>query len=722
MRLRYVCLLLLCVNAVFGQTSTLKKAENPSKRPEEGSDSALPIRKIVLYKNGVGYFEHTGRVQGNQELGIDFTTAQLNDVLKSLTLVDLNGGQIAAVNYNSVAPLDEQLKGLQIPLGEDVTSAAFLIALRGTRVEVSGPGRTLSGKVFSVEAVDKGGADDKPVQATQFTIVTDGGEMRLFELGQGITVRCADPEMEKELQRYLALMGSTRSRDVRRMTIGAMGTGDRKILVSYISEVPVWKSTYRIVLPKAPGKPFLQGWAIVDNTVGEDWKNVKLTLASGTPQSFIQNISQPYYARRPVLELPESVMLTPQIHQATLASPHMMPPMERMMGGVPGGVAGGSAGGVLGGVIGGAGMAPPKMPEETEEVEETEGVSELLSKEEAAAEGAAVGDLYEYNLKQQVTVMKNQSALVPIVQSPIEAEKVTLVLSDDNGELQRMPLRALWVKNSSGMTLDGGTFNVLEEESFAGEGIMELLHPGERRLISFAADKATGVARSEPEDKKVATRATVSKGTIAIHREERESTAYVFHNADNSARQVILEYPIRPGWKLAAGMKPEESGATRYRFRVVVEAGKTQRFSIEETRPVVTRDPVSNLSQGQLELYLQEGAISAPLAAKLREVVAKKYEIFDVEQQIKAKQQDRDAIDKDQARLRENMKALKGSPEEKALLQRYTKQLDEEEDQLAVLKNEAEGLHVKKAELQAELDKMIEAINADEAIGGKSGT
>ena len=85
------------------------------------------------------------------------------------------------------------------------------------------------------------------------------------------------------------------------MSVSASGSGERELVVSYISEVPVWKSTYRIVLPRTPGKPFLQGWAIVDNTVGEDWKDVKLSLVSGTPQSFIQNIPQPYYTRRPVV-------------------------------------------------------------------------------------------------------------------------------------------------------------------------------------------------------------------------------------------------------------------------------------------------------------------------------------------------------------------------------------------------------------------------------------
>lgn len=722
MCIRYLCVFLLCSTAAFAQTTAEKKNNPKVPETEGGRVASLPVRKVVLYKNGVGYFEHTGRVWGNQDLRIEFTTAQLNDVLKSLTLVDLNGGRINAVHYNSVAPLDVQLRGLQIPLGEDVTSAALLIALRGTRVEVHSGTISAVGKIFSVETIEKAVSKEIPISVTQLTIVTDAGEMRLFELSPTVTVRAADAEIHKDIDRYLSLMGSTRSKDLRRMTIGASGSGEREVMVSYISEVPVWKSTYRIVLPKAPANPFLQGWAIVDNTVGEDWNEVKLSLVSGTPQSFIQNISQPYYTRRPVIPLPESVMLTPQAHEANMPAGRITTPyaVRGIVGGVPGGVAGGSAGGMMSGVIGGAGMGPsPKLPEELEEAEESTEVSDLLSKELAAAEGAAVGDLFEYNLKEKITVLKNQSALVPIVQSPIEAEKVTLVTSDENGGAQGIPLRALWLKNSSGLTLDGGTFNVLEQDSFVGEGIMELLHPGERRLLSFAADKAVRVAKRDATGSRRVTRTTILKGVMAVHHEELDATTYVFHNADVTPRQIVLEYPIRGGWKLAEEMKPEETSATRYRFRVEVAPGQTEKFAIRESRGEVSRIHISTLTDSHVTAYLLEGAITAPVEAELRKLIAMKTEIAGVDQELKARQQEMEAIEKDQSRLRENMKALKGSAEEKALLQRYTRELDGQEDRLALLQKETGELKTKREGLQRQFDAMVQAISIDEKGRGE---
>lgn len=291
------------------------------------SSSRLPVKRVVLYKNGVGYFEHMARVRGNQDLAIDFTTTQLNDVLKSLTVVDLGEGRISGVRYNSVAPLDERLKALRLPFGEQVTRADYPSAMRGARVEVRNGSATAAGRLLSVEKERKANGKGDFYDATEFSIVSDTGEMKNFDLGSGTSVRLADRDLSDDVGRYLNLVGSSRARDLRRMTVSATGTGDRDIFVSYISEVPIWKSTYRIILPDKPNeKPLLQGWAIVDNTVGEDWKDVQLSLVAAAPQSFIQDISQPYYARRPVVALPESMMLSPQTHEATMNAPGPPPP------------------------------------------------------------------------------------------------------------------------------------------------------------------------------------------------------------------------------------------------------------------------------------------------------------------------------------------------------------------------------------------------------------
>ena len=299
---------------------SLTLAVSAQTKPADTAADHLPIKRVVLYKNGVGYFEHVGKVHGTQDVNIDFTTSQLDDVLKSLTIVDYGDGRVTGVRYNSTAPLDQRLRGLRIPLGENPTREQLLNALRGARVEVRNGTASSSGKILSVETrTRENSRTDEKISVTELSIITDTGELRTFELNTGTSVRIADRDLNLELARYMNVIGSSRAKDVRRMTLSASGTGERDLFVSYVSEVPIWKTTYRIIIPPDPKKqPLLQGWAVVDNTIGEDWKDVKLSLVAGAPQSFVQQISTPYYARRPVIALPETAQLSPQTHEAGL--------------------------------------------------------------------------------------------------------------------------------------------------------------------------------------------------------------------------------------------------------------------------------------------------------------------------------------------------------------------------------------------------------------------
>ena len=680
--------------------------------------SRLPVKRVVLYKNGVGYFEHSANVRGNQELAIDFTTAQLNDVLKSLTSVDLGDGHISGVRYNSIAPLDERLKALRLPFGEDVTRADFLSALRGARVDVRSGTLAATGRLLSVEDEQRTTEKGTTYKLTIFSVMTDSGEMRNFELGPAVSVRLAERDLTDEVGRYLNLVGSSRARDLRRMTISATGSGEREIFVSYISEVPVWKSTYRIILPQKQGeKPLLQGW-----------KNVQLSLIAGSPQSFIQDISQPLYARRPVIPLPQSAMLTPQTHEATMKeekAPEAVAASTVVDVGSGGGVAGGQMGGVVGGVKaknrqfqfqtrnrsnsidGSAEYDRLEQYAQLQAPAPNRALSELTELKDAQlAQAKDLGDYFEYNIKQSITIGKNQSALVPILQSRIEAEKVTLWTADSG----QRPLRALWIKNASGQILDSGTFNIIDSGTFAGEGLIETVHPDERRLLSYAADTAVRVtSENEAKDLPVS-RIQILKGVMFISREHRNKLKYTVHNADTAARQVVIEHPVREGWKLVEANKPEETSATHYRFRVVVDPNKTNELNVEEFHTDTTSSALTDLTDDQVQVLIAENNITPELQAAFHRVLDQKNKISDLQAQINLRQKELNEINSDQARIRENMKALKGSTEEKALLQRYTRQLDLQEDRLSSLHKEIADLQQKKAEEQQKLEDMVQHI------------
>jgi hypothetical protein len=695
----------------------LKDVATPSDASEtvNSNTAKLPVRRVVLYKNGVGYFEHLGHVRGSQDVHVDFTSAQLNDVLKSLTVLDLSGGKISGVDYNSEAPLARRLSTLRLTLGENPTIADFLSALRGARLQVRNGGNALAGKLLSVEQKSRT-KNEEVTERTEISLVSDNGEVHSVDVTPATIVKIDEKDLQLEVGRYLSLIASSRDQDLRRMTISTSGTGERNLYVSYISEVPIWKTTYRIVLPsKQDKKPLLQGWAIVDNTIGEDWNDVEVSLVAGAPHSFIQDLSQPYYGRRPVVPLPESVQLTPQTHAATLelASPKVMP---RMAGGVPGGVAGGVMGGVIsggfgtgngGGVGGGSFLKAPSPPPPDME-EEVEAARE---ESEPVAEGNALGDLFEYKLKERVTIRKNQSALVPILQTDIAAEKVSL-WSESLGVAR--PLRALWVKNETPLTLDGGSFSVLDSNTFAGEGLVEAIKPGEKRLVSYATDLGLLVDSNLESSHERVTRARIYRGALWTTNEDREKKTYIVRNEDTTPRALIIEHPARNGWKLRdEDAKPEEKAAGLYRFRLNVDPKKTEKLVVSETKPLYSQYELNVVTDDQIDFLLRQKFINADVEKALRTITAQKKVVADLDETLKGQQKAIDQIFADQGRLRENMKALKGSAEEKALLQRYTKQLDDEETQLDALRKKNQDTQEQRKLANATLQKMIEELQMD---------
>lgn len=354
---------------------------------------------------------------------------------------------------------------------------------------------------------------------------------------------------------------------------------------------------------------------------------------------------------------------------------------------------GGAMGGVLGGVPGDKALAI------------------LRNQASAAAEGSNLGDLFEYKLKDHVTIHKNESALVPIVQVHIAAEKVSLW---NNSLGSQRPLRALWLTNSSELTLDGGSFTVLEDEAFAGEGLTDPIKPGEKRLVSYAADLGVRVdAKSESRPQRV-TRVRIWRGVMSMTREMQQSTTYTVRDDDTTPRTVLIEHPLRVGWKLAEGTpKPEETTSNVYRFRVSVKPKETSKLEVGESEPLDTRYEISNVTDDQITLFLNQKSINAEVEAALRKIVEQKNRVAALDAEISRRNNEKQKIYDDQQRIRENLKALKGSPEERALTQRYTQQLADQETRLEALQKETQEFQDKRDQANEELDKMIQNLSLD---------
>jgi hypothetical protein len=719
--LAVVCLFALTIAVSLAAQAQAGSAATPKQAAPQVVKN-LPVRKVVLYKNGVGYFEHAGTVSGNQRVAIDFTSPQLNDVLQSLTVLDQGGGRIAGVNYNSTTPLAEQLKSLSLGMSDDPTSTDLFQALRGQRVEVlGGPGGAITGRLLSIESrTEKSGTGDNTVDKFYLSVVATSGAVRVIELTPALSVRPLDANLQGQLDRYLELLSSTHSTGLRHLTLDALGQGQRELRVSYISEVPVWKSTYRMVFPRTPnGNAIVQGWAVVDNTVGADWDNVQLSLVAGAPQSFIQPLSQPLYTRRPEIPISTEAQLTPQTHEAAemkqdadvehleTMSNQLTAPVRisaglmtmnsgaarkaaapaanaanSSMGSAHGNGYGAGSGGSMGG-----GLYRP---------------SDAIQAGDVSTN--AFDDFFEYALTQPVTIHKNESAMVPILQQELPAEHVTLW-----SESEPTPLRAVWLENKSKLTLDAGSFSIFESGEFAGEGLLDPIHPGEKRLLSYAADQAVRVKVTDRDNQRVLHHVKILKGVVVeTHMEVVSVTSSAVNHAE-ADRMVLLEHPRRNnGWTLDEGLKADETAPDLYRFKLPVAAHSTEKLVVRERGPEHTR---VDLTAGQDQTsYLLDLVKRVPDALdKLKPVIDAQTALADLDRRIAESKKTEETAAADEARDRDNLTALKGNDAAK----RFVDELNRAEDLLQATRKQTADLEQQKKSAVEKLNELIAGLSFD---------
>jgi hypothetical protein len=701
-RFLWVVLALASVGAsVMAQAAAKPVARQKAVDPVlTGAVKNLPVRKVVLYKNGVGYFEHT--VEGTQRVAIDFTSAQLNDVLQSLTVLDEGGGRIGGVNYNSTTPIEQQLQSLGLGLRDFPATIAVYQAFRGQRVEVTGAGAPVVGRLVNIEyrrLIDKNGATSED---HYFLIVaTDSGALRTTELTDAVSVRMLDAAMQRQLSDYLRVIGSAADQQARHLIFNDSGQGERAVRVSYISAVPVWKSTYRMVFPReANGKATVQGWAVVDNTVGADWDNVQLSLVAGAPQSFIQPLSQPIYTHRPEIPIATAAQTAPQTHEAAeMAAPTRLPrnvemvaeKEERRSFGVAGmegkgGGYGAGSGGNFGGGSYRIGLGVTRA-------------SDAFAEGDVATN--AFDDFFEYSLAQPVTIHKNESAMVPILQQELPAEHVTLWHEGT------APLRAVWLENTSRLTLDAGSFSIFESGEFAGEGLLDPIHPGERRLLSYAADQAVRVRVVERKPGQRLHHVSVQKGVIIETRMDESAVTYAVANSADLDRVVLIEAPRMANWTLD-GVKADETAAGVYRFKVPVAAHATAKLEVRQHGPEETRVEL-NASQNQTQYLLDLVQRTPQALAALQPVIEAQSAVAKLGVAIGASKQSEETASADEARARENLTALKGNVAAK----RFVEDLNRAEDALQTARKHTTELEAQKQTAIEKVDALIAGLSFD---------
>jgi hypothetical protein len=706
----------------FALLPSRSPAGPPGASPTEPGARAeqLPVSRVVLFSSGVGHFLREGQVEGDARVDLSFPVSDVNDLLKSMVLLDRDGGQVRAVSYDSSAPLERTLKSFAVDLTANPSYAQLLQQARGEKVEVSlsqaagGQPATLTGTVIGTE--QKKQAVGKDVVESEVLNLWCADGMRAVKLSEVQRVRFLNAALDSEFKKALEALAQSHDAQKKAVSLLFSGKGKRHVSVGYVVESPIWKTTYRLVLGKEEGdKPYLQGWAVVENPTDEDWREVGMALVSGRPVSFRMDLYQPLYVPRPLVVPELFASLSPVAYGGKMDDDGEMPRLAgrlvegdkskdgkhaggEMMAKMPAGAAGlGAAGG----------MAPGEPSYQRALRRDLAKRMELGDSVATAASAAKLGDFFQYVIDHRVTLPRQKSALLPIVGKDIEASRVSIY---NEGTQPKFPLLGLRLKNTSGLHLMQGPITVFEGSSYAGDARVMDLQPNEERLISYAVDLGTEVKPEATADGGRLTHLKAVKGVLYTTTKVRETRKYTVKNRNPQERTVLIEHPVRSGFKLVSKDKPAETASDVYRFELKVPAGKSATQTVTEERDIGSALMLTNSPDEQIRIFIQSPVVSDKVKDGLKKAQGLRWEWAKTQREIGELQRQLQTITEDQGRLRANLREV---PQSSPLHKRYLEKLGKQEDEVEKYRAEAQKLQGQEHAQKKALDEFLANFNAE---------
>ena len=667
--------------------------------------TTLPLTRIVLYKHGVGHFEREGAVDDDATLTLTFRQGEVSDVLKSLTVLDLDGGHIASVSYDSTKPLEQLLAEVALSIPDQGSLVGLLPQIKGARIAINPSNRGLGlapdkegrveGVLLGVDPLERQ-TESGVVHSFLVSLLSDAGAVRSFDLQTLGSLEILDASLRRDLDYYLRTQLSAKKKDTRTFTFFAQGRGHRTIRLSYTLEAPVWKATYRIILGQENRPPTIQGWAVVDNTEDEDWNGVQLSLVAGLPVSFQHDLYTPRYIRRPVVAVQETTGVVPPMVEegidmlAYAAAPASAAdyPAESLKMRKSARVVGAGAKGAV------ARDAVSSMPAQVRE--------------------RKVGDLFEYEIEHPVTIQRNQSALVPIVQRAFEGKPVLLYNKQTRAD---NPLRCIEFKNTTGLTLEGGPVTVLESGSYVGEAMLDTLRPDEQRLVPYSVELGVHVLDNVDSHEDRVHRVAIRQSQLRTSSVLVRQTTYTVNNKSGYEQTLYLEHPREHGeWELFDSAAPQEVTEHFWRFpfklppRQVTVLPVKQRFTLKKTFGL------SDVSAPQLAYWQEQHYLDVRTEKMLQQMMELRSQSAALQEQIERLQAESHSIFKEQERIRGNLQALGDRPAEKELRDRLVRTLSAQEDRLEQINQESNDKVLAAARHKEKMNALLERLEYEAEI------
>jgi hypothetical protein len=656
-----------CALGAAALTASLVLRTSASSAPSVPGPSAdmppavsLPLTHVHLFTSGVGYFQREGVVEGNARIDLTFPTNDINDLLKSLVLQDLDGGRISIVGYDSQDPIDKTLRGFAINLTGNPSYSQILNQARGEKVEVvllpavvTQPG-TLTGTILGVEKQKQAAGKDAIVEVDVLNLWCADG-MHSVKLAEVQRIRFLNPALDNEVKQALEVLARGHDTQKKTVSLSFTGEGKRRVRIGYVVENPIWKTSYRLVLDQN-GKPSLQGWAMVENPTDEDWKDVHLALVSGRPLSFRMDLYNHLYVPRPLVELELFASLRPPTYGGPID--WMAVQREALLK---------THTGADHSTPNGQKLQPPVKAE-------------------------AVGEFFQYVVEHPVSLPRGRSALVPILDKEIEGTPVSIY--NERTQIKH-PLLGLRFKNTTGLHLMQGPVTVFEGGTYAGDALLPDLQPGEERLLGYAIDLGTEVAPLVQKPSETLVTVRIDQGILYATTKVREAKSYIAKNRSPHDRLVLIEHPFRPEFTLISPQKPDERTRDVYRFVVKVPAGKTATLDVVEERTVVQQVTLTNSDDQTILRYLSGTAVSGALKDALAKAMDLKRKLEATRREIAHQERQLKAILDDQARLRANLERV---PPGSEAYKRYLKKFDEQEIEIEKLQGAIQRLQTTERE------------------------
>jgi hypothetical protein len=518
-------------------------------------------------------------------------------------------------------------------------------------------------------------------------------------------IELLNDKLDSELRKALALLASSHATDKKAVSLSFRGEGQRQVRIGYIQETPIWKTTYRLVLSDEES-PLLQGWAIVENTTEEDWSDVDLTLVSGRPISFVMDLYQPLYVPRPEVQPKLYASLAPQTYGQDLAKANKefrelakqapaAPAMEKAEAAPQADrlAAGRSRRGLL-------------RKKTADEGKRASGWN-LRQGAASVAEATEVGEMFQYAIAAPVSLSRQKSAMLPIVNAEVKGKKVSIY---NQRVHPKHPLAGLRLTNSTELHLMQGPITVFDGGAYAGDAQIEDLPPGSERLISYAMALDVEVAPQSKTHPEKLLSVRLVKGTMLVNQKYTRSHEYTVKNSGRKPKTVLIEYPVEPEWTLVQPEEPAEKTRDRYRFAVEAEPGQPTTLNVEEERTSMQQIALTNINDQTVRLYLSAPVVSDRVKQALEDLLKRKQQLAEVARERQELERQIKTITEEQARIRENMTRLDRNSE---LYKRYVKKFSEQEDQIESLREQIQQLIEREKTFRDALDEFLMGLDLE---------